>query len=107
MAAGIPHQWTDDISAKLWRKLALNCAINPLTVLHDCRNGGLRDYPSEVASLCAELITLLQACGQAAAAEHLHEDVLRVIDALGGTLQLTGLTSSAHETQAESNNYGT
>lgn len=35
------------------------------------------------------------------------ESVLRVIDALGGTLQLTGLTSSAHETQAESNNYGT
>jgi HTH-type transcriptional regulator/antitoxin HipB len=35
------------------------------------------------------------------------ESVLRVIDALGGTLRLTGLTSSAHETQAESNNYGT
>ncbi len=35
------------------------------------------------------------------------ESVLRVIDALGGTFQLTGLTSSAHETQAESNNYGT
>lgn len=35
------------------------------------------------------------------------ESVLRVIDALGGTLQLTGLTSSAHETQAEGNNYDT
>ena len=35
------------------------------------------------------------------------ESVLRVIDALGGTLQLSGLASSAHETQAESNNYGT
>lgn len=80
-AAGIPHQWSAEILDKLWRKLALNCAINPLTVLHDCRNGGLRDYPGEVASLCAELTTLLQACGQAAAAEHLHEDVLRVIDA--------------------------
>lgn len=80
-AAGIPHQWSQDILSKLWRKLALNCAINPLTVLHDCRNGGLRDYPAEVASLCTELTTLLQSCGQAAAAEQLHEEVLRVIDA--------------------------
>ncbi|VXD02688.1 putative 2-dehydropantoate 2-reductase [Pseudomonas sp. 8Z] len=80
-AAGIPHQWSADILARLWRKLALNCAINPLTVLHDCRNGGLRDYPVEVANICAELTELLHACTQTAAAEHLHEEVLRVIDA--------------------------
>jgi 2-dehydropantoate 2-reductase len=35
--AGIPAQWSTDILTRLWRKLALNCAINPLTVLHDCR----------------------------------------------------------------------
>ncbi|MDD0845496.1 putative 2-dehydropantoate 2-reductase [Pseudomonas sp. Gutcm_11s] len=78
--AGIPHDWSDDILAKLWRKLALNCAINPLTVLHDCRNGGLRDWPAEVAGLCEELSELLHACGQGAAASDLHQDVLRVID---------------------------
>ena len=79
-AAGIPHDWSGDILQKLWRKLALNCAINPLTVLHDCRNGGLRDYPQQVATLCDELSQLLQACGQADAATDLHRDVLRVID---------------------------
>jgi 2-dehydropantoate 2-reductase len=79
-AADIPHQWTDDILAKLWRKLALNCAINPLTVLHDCRNGGLRDWPQEVAVLCTELAELLRQAGQADAAEDLHSEVLRVID---------------------------
>ncbi|HSX70080.1 MAG TPA: putative 2-dehydropantoate 2-reductase [Pseudomonas sp.] len=79
-AAGIPHAWTADILAKLWRKLALNCAINPLTVLHDCRNGGLRDWPDEVAGLCDELATLLRAAGQDEAATDLHQDVLRVID---------------------------
>ena len=79
-AAGIPHDWSGDILQKLWRKLALNCAINPLTVLHDCRNGGLRDYPQQVAALCDELTRLLQACGQADAATDLHRDVLRVID---------------------------
>jgi 2-dehydropantoate 2-reductase len=79
--AGIAHQWTDDIESRLWRKLALNCAINPLTVLHGCRNGALADHPDEVAALCAELAKLLRACGQTAAADGLHEEVQRVIQA--------------------------
>jgi 2-dehydropantoate 2-reductase len=79
--AGITHLWSPDILARLWRKLALNCAINPLTVLHDCRNGELAQHPAEVATLCTELGELLQRCGQPAAAENLHEDVQRVIAA--------------------------
>lgn len=77
--AGIAHQWSPDILMRLWRKLALNCAINPLTVLYDCRNGDLREHPAEVATLCAELSELLQRCGQPAAADNLHDEVLRVI----------------------------
>ncbi|MFZ6047852.1 putative 2-dehydropantoate 2-reductase [Pseudomonas sp. CR3202] len=79
--AGIPHGWTPDILSRLWRKLALNCAINPLTVLHDCRNGGLSEHPAEVGVLCVELAELLRRCGQPDAAEGLHEEVLRVIQA--------------------------
>ncbi|PBP49911.1 putative 2-dehydropantoate 2-reductase [Pseudomonas syringae] len=79
--SGIPHEWTPDILTRLWRKLALNCAINPLTVLHDCRNGGLLEHASEVATLCAELTELLGRCGQPAAAQELHAEVLRVIQA--------------------------
>lgn len=79
--AGIPHQWTPDILTRLWRKLALNCAINPLTVLHDCRNGGLAEHHCEVATLCAELAELLEVCGQPQAAEGLAGEVERVIQA--------------------------
>ncbi|KFE54348.1 putative 2-dehydropantoate 2-reductase [Pseudomonas syringae] len=79
--SGIPHEWTPDILTRLWRKLALNCAINPLTVLHACRNGGLLEHHCEVATLCAELSGLLECCGQPAAAEDLHNEVLRVIQA--------------------------
>ncbi|QXI29926.1 putative 2-dehydropantoate 2-reductase [Pseudomonas vanderleydeniana] len=79
--AGIPHEWNTQILTRLWRKLALNCAINPLTVLYDCRNGGLLDHHCEVATLCAELTELLQCCGQPAAAEELHNEVQRVIQA--------------------------
>jgi 2-dehydropantoate 2-reductase len=78
---GIAHEWTPDILTRLWRKLALNCAINPLTVLHQCRNGGLMDHHCEVATLCAELAELLTCCGQPAAALDLNDEVQRVIQA--------------------------
>lgn len=78
-AAGIAHEWSLDILNRLWRKLALNCAINPLTVLHDCRNGGLSEHPVQVASLSSELVELLQRCGHSAAAANLHDEVVRVI----------------------------
>ncbi|KTC63431.1 2-dehydropantoate 2-reductase [Pseudomonas fluorescens ABAC62] len=79
--AGIPHEWSVDILARLWRKLALNCAINPLTVLYQCRNGQLQDHRCEVATLCAELGELLECCGQPDAALDLHHEVERVIQA--------------------------
>ncbi len=79
--AGIPASWSDDILARLWRKLALNCAINPLTVLYGCRNGELQAHAVEVAALCCELVELLTACGQAAATDGLQTEVERVIAA--------------------------
>ena len=79
--AGIPHEWTPDILTRLWRKLALNCAINPLTVLHDCRNGGLSEHHCEIATLCAELAELLEISGQPQASEGLASEVERVIHA--------------------------
>lgn len=83
-AAGIPATWTAAIMGKLWRKLALNCAINPLTVLHDCRNGGLLERREEVGALCEELARLLAACDQAQATRGLQAQVLQVIEATAG-----------------------
>jgi len=34
-------QWQEDITSFLWKKLAVNCVINPLTALHQCQNGEL------------------------------------------------------------------
>lgn len=58
--------WEPDIQASLWRKLIVNCAINPLTAVHGCRNGDLashRNLRAEVKTLCQELAEITVARG--------------------------------------------
>lgn len=43
-------QWEQNINQALWNKLAINCAINPLTAIHQCKNGQL-DSPAYKESL--------------------------------------------------------
>lgn len=79
-AAAIPCNWTLNIATQLWRKLAINCAINPLTVIYNCLNGELRNYPELINTLCDELHSLLCSAGQPEAAQALQEHVWAVID---------------------------
>lgn len=51
--AGLPAEAVADIQPVLWRKLAINCAINPLTALLDLPNGLLPQTPA--AELMAEV----------------------------------------------------
>lgn len=62
-----PVELSDDITRALWQKLAINAAINPLTALHDCRNGELLDdtYRDELEALCDEVERIAAACSQA------------------------------------------
>lgn len=77
--AGIPLQWTESISARQWRKLAVNCAINPLCVLYNCRNGKLLEHQAEIAGLGNELSQLLEVAAGSGSAEGLNEEVQQVI----------------------------
>ncbi|MBQ0755802.1 MAG: 2-dehydropantoate 2-reductase [Amphritea sp.] len=57
---------TTDINTVLWRKLAINCAINPLTALYDCRNGELLKYTDRraaMAQICKEVDSVANALG--------------------------------------------
>ncbi|AJQ96537.1 ketopantoate reductase family protein [Gynuella sunshinyii] len=50
--------WSENIITKLWLKLAVNCAINPLTVINNCKNGELLSYSDTqtiVDSICSEV----------------------------------------------------
>lgn len=51
-----------DIQSRLWQKLAINCAINALTVIHDCPNGELLSRPEakmQLMALAEEIMGLL------------------------------------------------
>ena len=63
-AQGLTLEWHADIMAILWRKLAINCAINPLTALLDCPNGDLLERAhGRLEELSQELQQLLSAYG--------------------------------------------
>jgi 2-dehydropantoate 2-reductase len=55
--------WTNNIQSALWQKLAINCAINPLTALHRCRNGdlGTPHFEAELSAIISEVHQVMQA----------------------------------------------
>lgn len=57
----VNFKWTNDIEPVLWKKLLINCAINPLTAIFQCQNGELLENPEALLlmkQVCHELDTL-------------------------------------------------
>ena len=63
--AGIETHLIDDVQRMLWRKLAINVAINPLTAVADVPNGMLRDRPlwSIASAATAEAVRVARTVG--------------------------------------------
>jgi len=51
-------QWADDLLAKQWLKLAINCVINPLTALFDISNGDVthKRFNETINALINEIV---------------------------------------------------
>ena len=81
-----PSHWDPLIAETLWLKLAINCAINPLSALHRCSNGELAgpQLAPQVAALCDEVIDVSTAAGFAKVTTNLHQQVADVISATAG-----------------------
>ncbi|MGM1054017.1 MAG: ketopantoate reductase family protein [Pseudomonadota bacterium] len=64
-AAGLSARAVTDIRQRLWQKLAVNAAINPLVARFGIRNGQLRERPFRpmVEAIIAEVATILAAEG--------------------------------------------
>ena len=75
-----PLTLVDDITPYLWRKLAVNVVINPLTALHNCRNGELNkaEFQPHIKNLLAEFVLVANACGQSFTEGELYQQLLQV-----------------------------
>ena len=82
-AVKLSVSWSNDILECLWRKLAVNCAINPLTAIHRCRNGDLLKDPSSAShmrAVCDEIETILSALKLPYAEPSLHRLAIQVAE---------------------------
>ena len=80
-ATGLEIRVTADIESALWRKLAVNCAINPLSAARGCLNGALLDEPArhaEFLSLCREISAILEGLGRNELAREVETDATAV-----------------------------
>lgn len=78
---GFDVQFEADILPVLWRKLAINCAINPLTVRYRCRNGELlerADARADLDQICVEIQQLAVALNRIDWLRNIGEEVVTV-----------------------------
>ena len=72
--------WHNTIRPQLWRKLAVNCVINPLTALWNCPNGELPAHPELTEAICNEVAAVMEREGHHTSADGLLYYVNQVIE---------------------------
>ncbi|CAK9884104.1 MAG: 2-dehydropantoate 2-reductase [Candidatus Erwinia impunctatus] len=72
--------WHEQITLAAWHKLAVNCAINPLSVYHHCRNGELLHHPDQLKALCDEVAQVMRSEGIDVSNDLLYLKVMTVIE---------------------------
>ncbi|WP_435954922.1 2-dehydropantoate 2-reductase [Dryocola sp. BD626] len=78
--------WHDNIIPASWKKLAVNCVVNPLTALYNCPNGELKHHHDEVVSICNEVALVMERDGHHTSSESLLYYVDQVIDSTAANI---------------------
>lgn len=71
-----------DIQPFLWQKLAINAVINPLTALHNCKNGTLAQpqYQQQIKAILHEVCQVATAAGYPLQPTLVQQNVMQVIE---------------------------
>lgn len=74
-------RWNPNIHAALWTKLAINCAINPLTAIHQCKNGTLaqQEFQDTLRNITRELVEVMNKEGLDTEFDNLFGVIMQVI----------------------------
>lgn len=74
--------WDEQILVRQWQKLAINCAINPLTALYKVKNGELSGtrFTDALQQICVEVADVMQAEGLPVSNEDLLRRVMMVVE---------------------------
>ena len=74
--------WDEQVLMRQWQKLAINCAINPLTALYKLKNGELAGprFADALQQICVEVADVMCAEGIATTAEELQRRVMTVVE---------------------------
>ena len=78
--------WHNDIQFANWKKLAVNCVINPLTALYNCPKGELRHHQFEITEICQEVAVVMEREGHHTSAEDLLYYVSNVIESTAANI---------------------
>jgi 2-dehydropantoate 2-reductase len=74
--------WDEQILIRQWQKLAINCAINPLTALYKLKNGELAGprFADVLQQICVEVADVMQAEGQPTSSDELLRRAMTVVE---------------------------